>query len=124
MKKVWMIGAFLCFMSVVAAFSQEPVPSSATLSADALAAIFDQPTDTRCPAPQGGVDLPGQHPGINMTCTEGSKRYIQYPTCCYNEEVGQCRKNLREDTCVNGSWQLTGFSCNGVNCSPSETCLM
>ena len=172
MKKVWMIGACLCFMSAVATFPQEPAPSSAPPSAAALATIFGQPADTGCPAPQGGVDLPGQHPGINLTCsavatcndtsgvnvtcnyagsggtcsfvnqncaagirgqvncngtvtqcpeccTNGTKRYTQLATCCYNEEVGRCRRKLKEETCSNGSWQVTGFPCDGLNCSGS-----
>lgn len=69
MKRIWIVGVILSFVSVTAGSSQVPAPSVAPLSDQALAAILDQPSGTACPAPQGGVDLPGQHSGINMTCS-------------------------------------------------------
>jgi hypothetical protein len=72
--------------------------------------------DRNCPATPGYVVC-----GATTTncpacaCTNGAKRYTQLNSCCYNEAVGQCRKVLREETCVNGNW-VTAYTCNGLNC--------
>jgi hypothetical protein len=52
-------------------------------------------------------------------CTNGAKRYTQLSSCCYNEEVRQCRRRLREETCVNGNWSVTAYVCDGINCAGS-----
>jgi len=63
MKRIWVVGVILSLLSVAAGFS-------APLSDEALAAILAQPTGAECPQPpQDSLDLPGQHPGVNMTCS-------------------------------------------------------
>lgn len=74
--------------------------------------------DRSCPTTQGYVVC-----GATTTycpacaCTNGTKRYTQLASCCYNEAVGQCRRTLREETCVNGNWQFSAYTCDGLNCS-------
>lgn len=69
MKRIWIASVILSFLSVAAGFSQTPAPNGGRLSDEALAAILGQTTGTACPTPQGDVELPDQHPGINMTCS-------------------------------------------------------
>lgn len=74
--------------------------------------------DRNCPSTPGYVTC-----GVTTytcpacACTNGTKRYTQLAGCCYNEVVRQCRRNLREDTCINGNWQTTAYTCDGLNCS-------
>jgi hypothetical protein len=76
--------------------------------------------DRNCPTTPGYVVCGGTTKSCPAcACTNGAKRYTQLSSCCYNEVVGQCRRTLREETCVNGNWQVTGFPCDGLNCSGS-----
>ena len=74
--------------------------------------------DRNCPTTPGYVVCDGTTTYCHAClCTNGAKRYTQLAGCCYNEVVRQCRRNLREETCVNGNWQVTPYSCDGLNCS-------
>ena len=76
--------------------------------------------DRNCPTTPGYVICNGITTYCPAcACTNGAKRYTQLAGCCYNEVARQCRRNLREDTCINGNWQVTGYSCDGLNCSGS-----
>ena len=74
--------------------------------------------DRNCPTTPGYVTC-----GTTTTycpacaCTNGTKRYTQLSSCCYNETARQCRRTLREETCVNGNWQVSAYTCDGLNCS-------
>ena len=112
MKKVWAVGAILSFMFVAAGFSQVPAPSDAPLSAEALAAIVGQPAGAACPQPQESLDLPGQHPGVYMSCsatatcndTSGSVN------CFFEGSGGSC--TFQNQNCAAG---VRGqVNCNGT----------
>lgn len=131
MKTVWIVGAILSFMSVAAGFSQAPAPSVAPLSAEALAAILSQPADTECPLPQESLDLPGQHPGINMTCnatatcsdTSGSVS-CNYGgsggTCTFTNQ--NCHLGIRGQVNCNGTvTQCPACPCGTVHCCICES---
>jgi hypothetical protein len=76
--------------------------------------------DRNCPTTPGYVVCDGTTTYCPAcACTNGTKRYTQLSACCYNEVVRQCRRNLREETCVNGSWRVTAYSCDGLNCAGS-----
>jgi hypothetical protein len=74
--------------------------------------------DRNCPTTPGYVVCDGTTTFCHAcACTNGAKRYTQLSSCCYNEVARQCRRTLREETCVNGNWQVTGFPCDGFSCS-------
>lgn len=76
--------------------------------------------DRNCPTTPGYVICDGVTTNCPAcACTNGTKRYTQVSGCCYNEVVRQCRRRLREDTCVNGNWQFSAYVCDGINCSGS-----
>jgi hypothetical protein len=76
--------------------------------------------DRNCPSTPGYVVCGATTKSCPAcACTNGTKRYTQLSGCCYNEVVRQCRRILREETCINGNWQFTGNACDGLNCSGS-----
>ncbi len=105
MKKTWIVGVILSFLSVAVGFS-------APLSDEALAAILDQSTGAACPQPpQDSVDRPGQHPGVNMTCsaTATCTPYANV-SCSFGGSGGSCTfQNRNCDAGIRG-W----VNCNGT----------
>ena len=76
--------------------------------------------DRNCPSTPGYVVCNGTTTYCPAcACTNGAKRYTQLSSCCYNEVAHQCRRRLREETCVNGNWQFTAYTCDGINCTGS-----
>lgn len=74
--------------------------------------------DRNCPTTPGYVVCGGTTTSCHAcACTNGAKRYTQLSSCCYNEVVGQCRRTLREETCINGNWRFSANTCDGLNCS-------
>ena len=52
-------------------------------------------------------------------CTNGQVRYYTTSSCCCDYTVDWAPKNRRkviQETCVNGFWVYSGFSCSGQNC--------
>lgn len=76
--------------------------------------------DRNCPTTPGYVICDGTTKYCPAcACTNGAQRYTQLSSCCYNEVARQCRRTLREETCVNGNWKVTGYVCDGFNCAGS-----
>lgn len=115
MKRIWIVGVILSFLSVAAGFSQVSAPSVAPLSDQALAAILGQSTGTACPTPQGGVALPDQPPGIQfMTCSATATCSNTLPgtpvSCNYGGSGGTC--TFQNQNCAAG---IRGqVNCNGT----------
>jgi hypothetical protein len=113
MKRVWLVGIVLSFMSVAAGFSL-PAPSVAPLSDEALAAILGQPAGAACPQPpQDSLDHPGQHPGVNMTCsataTCNDTSHVNV-SCNFGGSGGSC--TFQNQNCALG---IRGqVNCNGT----------
>ena len=119
MKRIWIVGVILSFLSVAVGFSQVPGPSVAPLSDQALATILGQSTGAACPQPQESMLLPDQPPGVQfMTCsataicgdTSGSV------SCNFGGSGGTC--TFQNQNCASG---ITGqVNCNGTitQCPP------
>jgi hypothetical protein len=76
--------------------------------------------DRNCPTTPGYVTCGGTTTYCPpCACTNGTKRYTQLSSCCYNEVARQCRRTLREETCINGNWRFSAYVCDGLNCSGS-----
>lgn len=132
MKRALVVSVVLSFLSVAAGLSQVPAPSAAPLSDQALAAILAQPTDTACPEPAESLDLPGQHPGVYMTCnasatcndTSGVNVMCHYGgsggTCTFQNQ--NCDFGIRGQVNCNGTVkQCPACPCGTVNCCICES---
>ena len=118
MKRVWIAAAVLVFLATAAGFSQTPAPSTAPLSATALAAILGQPTGAACPNPQGDVVFAARRQGnlfkvcsATATCNDTSGTPV---SCNYGGAGGSC--TFQNQNCANG---IQGFvNCQGsvINC--------
>jgi hypothetical protein len=75
MKRAWIVVAVLSFLPVTAGFAQAPAPSVAPLSAEALAAILGQPTDSGCPEPEESVVLRWQRRLLHLPEPELRRRH-------------------------------------------------
>jgi len=112
MKRAWIVGAILSLMSVAAGFGQS-APSDAPPSAEALAAIFNQPSGVGCPQPQKSLDLPGQHSGVSLACsataTCNDTSHVNV-SCMFSGTGGSC--TFSDQNCAAG---ITGqVNCNGA----------
>ena len=107
MKKTWIVGVILSFLSVAAGFS-------APLSDEALAAILAQPTGTECPQPQESLTPPDQLQGIQYmtcsataTCNDTSGVNV---SCNWGGSGGSC--TFQNQNCASG---IRGqVNCNGT----------
>jgi hypothetical protein len=107
--------AVLLLVSAAMGLSQVPAPSVAPLSADALAAILDQPSATACPEPQQqDLVFAARRQGnyfkacnASATCNDTSGVSVN---CHYFGPGGSC--SAEEQDCANG---IQGYAlCNGV----------
>jgi hypothetical protein len=107
MKRVWIVGVILSFMSVAAGFS-------APLSDGALAAILAQPAGTECPQPQESVLSPDPLQGAQFktcsavaTCNDTSGVNV---SCNFSGSGGTC--TFQNQNCAAG---IRGqVNCNGA----------
>ena len=113
MKRVWIALDVLSFITAAAGFSQTPAPSVAPLSAEALAAILDEPLDAACPKPQQDAFLAARRQGnffktcsATATCNDTSGVNV---ICTYSGSGGTC--TFQNQNCANG---IRGsVNCNG-----------
>jgi hypothetical protein len=127
MKRIWIVGAILSFMSVATGFSQVPAPSVAPLSDQALAAILDQPTGAACPPPQESLILPDQLQGIQfMTCsaTATCNDTSGVPLSCnFGGSGGTCTAQDQNcATCVRGQVYCNGAVTQCPECPVTYPC--
>lgn len=112
MKKAWIAAAALIFISA-AGFSQTPAPSVAPLSAEALAAILDEPMDDACPKPQQEVVFAARGPSYfkvcsaTATCNDTSGVNV---SCTFTGSGGTC--SFTNQNCANGV--RGSVNCNGT----------
>ena len=123
MKRIWIVGVILSLLSVAAGFS---VP----LSDEALAAILGQSSGAACPQPpQGSLDLPGQHPGVNMTCSATATCTDTSPgtpvSCNWGGSGGSCTfQNQDCDLGIRGQVNCNGTvtQCPACPCNDTPKC--
>lgn len=107
MKRNWIVGVILSFLSVAAAFS-------APLSDEDLAAILGQSSSTACPQPQESLTLPDQLQGAQFktcsataTCNDTSGVNV---SCNFGGSGGTCTfQNQNCDAGIRGQ-----VNCNGA----------
>ena len=107
MRRIWIVGVILSFLSVAAGFS-------APLSDEALAAILAQPTGAACPQPQESLTLPDQLQGAQLktcsataTCNDTSHVNV---SCSFGGSGGSC--TYQNQNCASG---IRGqVNCNGT----------
>jgi len=115
MKRIWIVGVILSLLSVATGFS-------APLSDEALAAILGQSSGAACPQPpQDSLDRPGQHPGVNMTCsataTCNDTSGVNV-SCNWSGSGGSCTfQNQDCDSGIQGQVNCNG-KCVEVNTDP------
>jgi hypothetical protein len=115
MKRAW-IAAVLVFASATAGLGQMPAPGVAPLSAEALAAILDEPVDSACPKPQQEeVVVAARKPSFfkvcsaTATCNDTTGGTV---SCQFTGSGGTC--SFVNQNCDNG---VRGH----VNCNGSVT---
>ena len=112
MKKAWIVTAVLLFVSAAAGFSRTPDPSVAPLSAEALAAILDEPVDDACPKPQEDAVFAARRPSFFKTCsaTATCSETGTSVSCTFTGSGGSC--TFTNQNCPNG---VRGqVNCNGT----------
>ena len=107
MRRIWIVGVILSFLSVAAGFS-------APLSDEALAAILAQSTGAACPQPQESLTLPDQLQGAQLktcsataTCNDTSGVNV---SCNFGGSGGSC--TFQNQNC--GAGIRGQVNCNGA----------
>lgn len=133
MKRTWILGVILSFLSVATGFSQAPAPGVAPVSDETLAAILGQPTGTECPPPGESPALPDQLQGIqyktcnaSATCNDTSGVNVM---CTYGGSGGtctfinqNCAAGIRGQVSCNGTiTKCPACPCGTVNCCVCES---
>ena len=123
MKKTWVVGVILSFLSVAVGFS-------APLSDEALAAILDQPTGAACPQPEESLLRPDQHKGVfrvcnaTATCNDTSGVSVSCSvtssggSCTFQNQ--NCAAGIRGQVNCNGTIKQCPACCGTPNCCICE----